>query len=93
MATKTNGMPRSFSKRLMRRGAEKRDPVIVTFDRNGKPNRVFGHAEFHKMMELPHRVKPWERRKAKKEVPDPLGAVDAKPPAGLSRRDLYEDED
>jgi hypothetical protein len=91
MATKTNGMPRSFSKRLMRRAAEKGDPVIVTF-RDGKPNRVFGHAEFHRMMELPHRVKPWEARKAKKEVPDPLGAVDARPPAELSRRDLYEDE-
>jgi hypothetical protein len=44
------------------------------------------------MVDLPNQVKPWEHRKQKKATPDPLGAVDAAPPTGLSRRELYEEK-
>jgi len=35
-------------------------------------------------------VRPWEHRREKKETPDPLVAIDAKPPEPLSREDIYE---
>jgi hypothetical protein len=34
-------------------------------------------------------VKPWKHRKQSSANPDPLGAVDADPPVGLRRKDLY----
>jgi hypothetical protein len=82
-------MPRSVGKRIAKRIAKNNQPVVVT-SRNGKPSRVFGLDEYQKMVDLPNRVKPWEHRKRKTATPDPLGAVDADPPAGLSRKDLYE---
>jgi hypothetical protein len=83
-------MPRNVAKRIANRIAESNQPVVVT-SRDGKPSRVFGYDEYTKMVELPHRVKPWEHRKQNKTIPDPLGAVDADPPVGLSRKDLYEE--
>ena len=85
-------MPRNVAKRIMKRAAESNEPVVVTI-RQGKPSRVFGYSEHRKMVELPHRVKPWEHRKQKKKAPDPLGAFDAAPPPSVTRKDLYEDED
>jgi len=84
-------LPRSFAKRIARRIAKKNEPVVVT-SRDGKPSRVFGYDEYRKMVELPHRVRPWESRKRSRPAPDPLRAVDAAPPAGLSRKDLYGDD-
>jgi hypothetical protein len=43
------------------------------------------------MVGLPHRIKPWERRKQSRTTLDPLGSVDADPPIGLSRKELYEE--
>jgi hypothetical protein len=45
-----------------------------------------------KMVGLPRRLKPWEHRKQSRTTPDPLGSVDANPPIGLSRKDLYEED-
>lgn len=89
--TRINGMPRSVARRIMKHAAESDEEVVLTF-RQGKPSRVFEHRKYHKMVQLPHRVKPWEHRKQKKTAPDPLQAVDADPPTGLSRRELYEEE-
>jgi hypothetical protein len=84
-------MPRNVAKRIADRIAKSNEPVVVT-SRGGKPGRVYGLEEYRKMVELPNQVKPWEHRSRKKAAPDPLGAVDADPPRGLSRRDLYEGE-
>jgi len=84
-------MPRGIAKRIADRIAENNGPVVVT-SRDGKPSRVFGYDEYRKMVELPHRVKPWEHRKQKRAPPDPLGAADADPPVGLRRKDLYEED-
>jgi hypothetical protein len=82
-------MPRSVGKRIAKRIAKNNEPVVVT-SRDGKPSRVFGLDEYRKMVELPNKVKPWEHRKQKAAAPDPLGAVDAEAPVGLSRKDLYD---
>lgn len=84
-------MPRSVAKRIADRIAKNDEPVVVT-SRQGKPSRVYGLEEYQKMVNLPNQVKPWEHRKQKKGAPDPLGAVDAEPPTGLSRRDLYDED-
>ncbi len=84
-------LPRGVATRIMKRAAESDESIVLTV-REGKPNRVFGHAEYDKMMELPRRVRPWEHRKKGKEPPDPLGAFDAEPPLGLNRKNLYEEE-
>ncbi len=84
-------MPRDVAKRIANRIAESNQPVVVT-SRDGKPSRVFGYEEYTKMVELPHRVRPWEHRKQSRATPDPLGAVDAEPPVRLSRKDLYEED-
>jgi hypothetical protein len=82
-------MPRGVGKRIAKRIAKNNEPVVVT-SRDGKPSRVFGLEEYRKMVELPNRVRPWEHRKQKAAAPDPLGAVDAEAPVGLSRKDLYD---
>ena len=82
-------MPRSVGKRIAERIAKNNEPVVVT-SRDGKPSRVFGLAEYQKMVDLPNKVKPWEHRKQKAAAPDPLGAVDAEAPVGLSRKDFYD---
>ena len=88
----SNGhMPRDVAKRIAHRIAENNQPVVVT-SRDGKPSRVYGYDEYKKMVELPQQVKPWLHRKQKPATPDPLGAVDADPPVGLGRRDLYEED-
>jgi len=84
-------MPRSVARRIMKRAAESDEPIVVTM-RGGKPSRVFGYTEHRKMVELPHRVKPWEHRKGKTAPPDPLGAIDARPPRPLTRKSFYEEE-
>lgn len=84
-------MPRSIARRIMKRAAESDEPIVVTM-RGGKPSRVFGYNEHRKMVELPHRVKPWEHRKGKTAPPDPLGAIDARPPRPLTRKSFYEEE-
>jgi len=84
-------MPRDVAKRIANRIAESNQPVVVT-SRDGKPSRVFGYEEYTKMVELPHRVRPWEHRKQTQTTSDPLGAVDAEPPVRLSRKDLYEED-
>jgi hypothetical protein len=82
-------MPRSVGKRIAKRIAKNNEPVVVT-SRDGKPSRVFGLDEYKKMVDLPNKVKPWEHRKQKAAAPDPLKAVDAEAPVGLSRKDLYD---
>ena len=82
-------MPRNVAKRIMKRTAESDEPIVITV-RQGKPSRVFGFNEYKKMVALPGQVKPWEHRREKKKTPDPLGAVDAKPPGRVSREDIYE---
>jgi hypothetical protein len=84
-------MPRGVAKRIANRIAKNNEPVVVT-SRGGKPGRVYGLEEYQKMVALPNQVKPWEHRKQKKAFPDPLGAVDADPPSGLSRQDMYEED-
>jgi len=84
-------MPPSVARRIMERASESDEPIVVTI-RGGKPSRVFGYNEHRKMVELPHRVKPWEHRKGKAAVPDPLLAVDARPPQPLTRGSFYEEE-
>jgi len=82
-------MPRSIGKRIAKRIAKNNEPVVV-ISLDGKPSRMLGLNEYQKMVDLPNRVRPWEHRKRKTATPDPLGAVDADPPAGLARKDLYE---
>jgi hypothetical protein len=84
-------MPRDVARRIMKRAAEGEEAIVVTI-RGGKPSRVFGYDEHRKMVELPHRVKPWEHRKGKPPTPDPLGAIDARPPRPLTRKSFYEEE-
>lgn len=84
-------MPRNVAKRIAQRIAKYDEPVVVT-SRDGKPSRVFGLDEYRKMVDLPNKVKPWEHRKQKPTVPDPLSSVDAEAPVGLSRRDLYDQD-
>jgi hypothetical protein len=84
-------MPRNVAKRIADRIAKNDEPVVVT-SRAGTPSRVYGLEEYQKMVDLPNQVKPWEHRKEKKTTPDPLGAMDADPPSGLSRQELYEED-
>jgi predicted nucleic acid-binding protein len=84
-------MPRDVARRIMKRAAESDEAIVVTM-RGGKPSRVFGYNEHRKMVELPHRVKPWEHRKERSAPPDPLGAIDARPPRPLTRKSFYEEE-
>jgi hypothetical protein len=91
MKTPREDMPQSVARRIASRIAKRNEPVVVT-SRGGKPSRVFGYDEYKKMVELPNRVKPWEGRKGTRPAPDPLGAVDAGPPVGLSRKNLYEED-
>jgi hypothetical protein len=93
MMTEQSGghMPRGVAKRIANRIARNNEAVVVT-SRGGRPGRVYGFEEYRKMVDLPNQVKPWEHRKQKKATPDPLGAVDAAPPTGLSRRELYEEK-
>jgi hypothetical protein len=84
-------MPRDVARRIMKRAAESDEAIVVTM-RGGKPSRVFGYNEHRKMVELPHRVKPWEHRKGKTATLDPLGAIDARPPRPHTRKSLYEEE-
>ena len=86
-----DSMPRNVAKRIMKRASKSNESIVVTI-RGGKPSRVFGYDEHRKMVELPHRVKPWEHRKGKAATPDPLGAIDARPPRPLTRKSLYEEE-
>lgn len=87
---KVKSMPHSVARRIMERCATNEPFVVVP--REGKPSRFFGVGKYNKMRELPNLVKPWEHRKKAKETPDPLGAVDADPPLGLSRKNLYEED-
>ena len=82
-------MPRNVAKRIMKRTAESDEPIVITV-RGGKPSRVFGYKDYRKMVSLPGQVKPWEHRRDRKKAPDPLRAIDAKPPGALSRQDIYE---
>ncbi len=84
-----SAMPRSVSKRIMKRAAEGR-PLVITVDKNGKPSRVFGYEDYRRMKELPSEVKPWQHRKTNQSGPDPLGAVDGKVLGRLSRDEIYE---
>ena len=84
-----NQMPRDVARRIMKRAAESNESIVVTV-RRGKPSRVFGYKKHRKMKELPLRVKPWEHRKGKAATPDPLGAIDARPPRPLTRKSIYE---
>ncbi len=84
-------MPRGVAKRIMERVSQSDDPIVIT-SRAGKPSRVYGYNEYRKMVDLPRRIKPWEHRKGKSATPDPLGAVDARPPSPLTRESFYEKE-
>jgi hypothetical protein len=80
---------RSVSKSLLKHGALGAKKVVVVY-RNGVPSKVMGYAEHQKMVELPKKVKPWEHRKPRATVPDPLGAVEGKVLGPLSRETIYE---
>ncbi len=85
-------MPRNVARRIMKRDSGSDEPIVLTI-RGGKPGGVFGYNEHHKMVELPHRAKPWEHRKGKSATPDPLGAIDAEPPRPLTRKSVCEEEE
>ncbi|MGH9492309.1 MAG: hypothetical protein ACRD2K_02300 [Terriglobales bacterium] len=82
-------MPGPVARRIMKRAAENRAFVVVP--RNGVPSRVFRYAEYQKRVALPKKVKPWEKRKQKKAIPDPLGAMPlGRVHGSLRREDIYE---
>jgi hypothetical protein len=68
----TPAFPLKVAQRIMRRAA-KGERLVLTFDQQGKPSRIYGYQEYQKMQELPHRIQPWKRRNGGGEVPDPLG--------------------
>jgi hypothetical protein len=72
----------------MKRGA-KGDPVVVVFDKSGRPKRIFGYDKYQRMQKLPAKVQPWKHRKAS-IAPDPLGAVRGKVIGRLSRDEIYD---
>jgi hypothetical protein len=66
------GIPKKVEARLLARGA--REGAVVVVFRKGRPVRIFGFDEYVGMKDLPKKVKPWTRRKAR-PAPDPLGAI------------------
>jgi hypothetical protein len=84
-------MPRSVAKRIVERASQSGDPIVIT-SRKGKLSRVYGYTEYQKMVGLPQKTKPWEHRKTRRASPDPLGAIDAKPPSPLTRESFYEED-
>lgn len=81
--------PLAVSRRIMKRAAQGEEAVVVVL-RDGRPTRVFGIAQYLKMMDLPPKVKPWQHRTVRGS-PDPLGAIDAGVVAPLTRERLYEE--
>jgi hypothetical protein len=86
---KINGhIPRSVTRSLLQRGARGAKRVVVVY-KDGVPSSVWGYDEYRERIELTKRVKPWES-KEKATTPDPLGAVDGKVLAPLTRENIYE---
>jgi hypothetical protein len=84
--------PRGVARRILARAARGEKRVVVVL-KNGRPSAVWGLQEYLDRQNLTRKVKPWEQRKAEKETPDPLGAIDAEPPKDLTRESMYENED
>lgn len=84
-------LPRDLARRIMERLATSEEPLVVTHQ-NGVPTRIFDYSSYEKKRDTMRKAKPWEHRKTKLQLPDPLGAVDAEPPRGLDRRNLYGDK-
>ena len=83
-------MPRAVAQRVMRRFAAG-ERVVVLVGRKGRPSSVWGFEEYRERQALARKVRPWEHRKQKTALPDPLGAVDLGPVVGsLRREDIYE---
>jgi hypothetical protein len=80
-------LPRRVAERIASRGAGNR--VVVVVFRNDRSARVFGWDEYLKMKDLPRKVRPWARR-ARRGVPDPLGAVRGKVRSSLRRSEIYD---
>lgn len=82
------GIPKKVQDRLMARGAREH-AVVVVFEK-GKPARIFGFDEYLRMKDLPRKVKPWTRKRAR-AVPDPLGAIkNGRVLRPLRRSEFYE---
>jgi hypothetical protein len=81
-------IPRSVVHSLLQRGARGAQRVVVVF-KDGVPSSVWGYEEYRERIELPKQVKPWEG-KDKATSPDPLGAVEGKVLAPLTRENMYE---
>lgn len=81
-------MPRSVQRRIAERAAK--DQVVVVVPKKGKPARVYVLERYLKMKEQPKKHKPWSYRKAYQTAPEPLGAVDGKVLAPLTRENMYE---
>jgi len=80
-------LPRRVAERIARRGAGNR--VVVVVFRNDRSARVFGWDEYLNMKDLPRKVRPWAR-KARRDAPDPLGAVRGKVRSSFSRSEIYD---
>ena len=86
--TGAHSMPRAVSRRIMKRGA-KGGPIVVVFDKSGRPMRIFRYESYQRMQKLPAEVQPWKHRKTS-VAPDPLGAVKGKVIGRLSRDEIYD---
>jgi hypothetical protein len=82
-------IPRSVTQSLLKQGARGVRKVVVVY-RNGVPSKVMGYEEYQRMVDLPKAVKPWKHRRDRPAGPDPLGAVDGKVLAPLTRESIYE---
>ncbi|HEV3262585.1 MAG TPA: hypothetical protein VG013_37380 [Gemmataceae bacterium] len=83
-------LPRPVARRILERCARGERAVVVVI-KNGKPSSVWGFNEYLQRKESAKKVKPWQHRKAKAAVPDPLGAVDAGVLAPLTRANMTSD--
>jgi hypothetical protein len=74
----------------MMHAAQKEHAIVVTFNKDGKPSKVYGIENYQKMQGLPSLVQPWKKRKQRSIAPDPLGATEGKVNSTLSRNEIYE---
>jgi len=89
MKVAKSSMPRAVSRRIMQRAANG-DRALVVVIKKGKPSRVFGLKQYQDRQALTRKVKPWERRKGKTDLPNPLGAVKGTVLVPLTRDNIYE---
>jgi hypothetical protein len=83
-------IPHPVARKIRERAAKNQPFVVVA--KNGQPSRTYGLEEYLRMQKQPLHHKPWKARAAaKRETPDPLGAVEGKPIQSLGREHIYEE--